>query len=61
MSAIYWSCIDRVYFAASLKDTSEIGFDDPFQYADFALPWDKRRIAVTPDFERDTGLKAYPA
>jgi guanine deaminase len=61
MSAIYWSRIDHVCFAASLKDTSEIGFDDAFQYADFALPWDKRRIAVTPDFERDTGLKAYHA
>jgi guanine deaminase len=61
MSAIYWSRIDHVYFAASLKDTSEIGFDDAFQYADFVLPWDKRRISVTPDFERDTGLKAYHA
>ena len=28
MSAIYWSRIDHVYFAASLKDTSAIGFDD---------------------------------
>lgn len=61
MSAIYWSRISHVYFAASLKDTSEIGFDDAFQYADFALPWEKRRIAVTPDFERETGLKAYHA
>jgi guanine deaminase len=61
MSAIYWSRIDHVYFGASLKDTSEIGFDDAFQYADFALPWEKRRIAVTPDFERDTGLKAFHA
>ena len=34
MSAIYWSRIDRVYFAASLKDTSTIGFDDAFQYED---------------------------
>lgn len=61
MSAIYWSRIGHVYFAASLKDTSEIGFDDAFQYEDFALPWEKRRIAVTPDFERDIGLKAYHA
>ena len=47
MSAIYWSRIDHVYFAASLKDTSAIGFDDAFQYEDFALPWAKRRIKVT--------------
>jgi len=31
MSAIYWSRIDQVYFGASLKDTSAIGFDDAFQ------------------------------
>lgn len=61
MSAIYWSRIDHVYFAASLKDTSAIGFDDAFQYEDFAKPWTARRIAVTENFERETGLKAYEA
>ena len=57
MSAIYWSRIDRVYFGASLEDTSKIGFDDAFQYADFKLPWEKRRIAVTPGFEREAALR----
>lgn len=61
MSAIYWSRIDHVYFAASLKDTSAIGFDDAFQYEDFAKPWGDRRIAITENFERETGLKAYAA
>jgi len=61
MSAIYWSRIDHVYFAASLKDTSAIGFDDAFQYEDFAKPWSQRRIGVTENFQRDTGLKAYKA
>ncbi len=61
MSAIYWSRIDHVYFAASLEDTSKIGFDDAFQYEDFRKPWDQRRIAVTPNFEREEGLKAYSA
>jgi guanine deaminase len=61
MSAIYWSRLDHVYFAASLKDTSAIGFDDAFQYEDFAKPWSQRRIAVTENFERETGLKAYKA
>lgn len=61
MSAIYWSRLDHVYFGASLNDTSEIGFDDAFQYQDFELPWVKRRITVTENFERDTGLKAYRA
>lgn len=61
MSAIYWSRIDHVYFAASLKDTSAIGFDDAFQYEDFAKPWADRRIKVAENFERETGLKAYEA
>jgi tRNA(Arg) A34 adenosine deaminase TadA len=62
MSAIYWSRIDHLYFAASLEDTNHIGFSDAFQYDDFKLPWEQRKgIAVTPNFERDTGLKAYQA
>jgi tRNA(Arg) A34 adenosine deaminase TadA len=61
MSAIYWSRIDHVYFGASLKDTSAIGFDDNFQYVDFAKPWSERRIGVTENFERDSGLKAFQA
>jgi hypothetical protein len=39
MSAIYWSRIDRVYFASTLTDTSAISFDDAHQYEDFAKPW----------------------
>ena len=62
MSAIYWSRIDHLYFAASLEDTNKIGFSDAFQYDDFKLPWAERKgIAVTPNFERETGLKAYQA
>ena len=61
MSAIYWSRIDRVYFGNSLEDTRQIGFDDAFQYEDFALPWEKRRIAVTPNFERDLTLTSFRA
>jgi tRNA(Arg) A34 adenosine deaminase TadA len=62
MSAIYWSRIDHLYFAASLEDTNKIGFSDAFQYDDFKLPWDQRKgIVVTPNFERDVGLQAYRA
>ena len=61
MSAIYWSRIDRVFFGANLKDASAVGFDDAFQYEDFAKPWAQRRIPITEDFERETGLKAFTA
>ena len=62
MSAIYWARIDQLFFAASLEDTSSIGFSDAFQYEDFALPWEQRKgIKATPNFERELGLEAYRA
>lgn len=61
MSAIYWSRIDRVYFGASLDDARRIGFDDAYQYEDFAKPWAERRIEIVPDFERETCLEAFLA
>ena len=60
MSAIYWARIDAVYFACDLEDTRKIGFDDAFQYEDFALPLDQRRIKIM-QFRQDLGLKAYQA
>jgi len=61
MSAIYWSRIDRVFFGNSLKDTSKIGFDDAFQYEDFAKPWSERHIPIAENFERDMTMKSYKA
>ena len=61
MSAIYWSRIDRVFFGNSLKDTSAIGFDDAFQYEDFAKPWIQRHIPIAENFERDMTMKSYKA
>jgi tRNA(Arg) A34 adenosine deaminase TadA len=62
MNAIYCARIDRVYFGASLEDTSEIGFDDSFQYEDFKLSWEQRQnIQVVPNFEREACLAAYRA
>jgi guanine deaminase len=61
MSAIYWARIDRVTFAATLEDARQIGFDDAFQYEDFARPWSDRRIPVTAGVERDIGLRAFQA
>jgi tRNA(Arg) A34 adenosine deaminase TadA len=61
MSAIYWSRINRVFFGNSLKDTSAIGFDDAFQYEDFAKPWSQRIIPIAENFERDMTMKSYKA
>jgi guanine deaminase len=61
MSAIYWARIDRVYFGSSLEDTRKTGFDDLFQYQDFAKPWSNRRIPVMENFEREFTLDAFRA
>ena len=61
MSAIYWARLDRVTFGASLEDARQIGFDDAFQYEDFARPWGERRIPVMAGCERDVGLRAFQA
>lgn len=61
MSAIYWARIDRVVFGASPADARSIGFDDAFQYEDFALAWPERRIPVTAGCGRDIGLTALEA
>ena len=61
MSAIYWARIDHVYFAASLEDTSRHWFRRCLPVRGLHPAWDKRRIAVTPNFEREIGLKAYAA
>jgi guanine deaminase len=60
MSAIYWARIDAVYFACDLDQTSEIGFDDQFQYADFTKPYEDRSIKVT-QFRTDLGEVPYKA
>lgn len=60
MSAIYWARIGKVYFACSAEDAREIGFDDAFQYEDFARPVSERRIPIE-QLGRDDGLKAYEA
>jgi guanine deaminase len=61
MSAIYWARIDRVTFGATLEDARQIGFDDAFQYEDFALPWSERRVPVAAGCERDVALAAFEA
>jgi guanine deaminase len=58
MSAIYWARLDSVRFASDLEATSEIGFDDAFQYEDFVRPLDERRIDIA-QFRPDLGAHAY--
>jgi len=58
MGAIYWARISRMYFACSVEDARAIGFDDAFQYEDFALPLDQRRIPIS-QIGQANGLAAF--
>lgn len=60
MSAIYWARIDAVHFANDLAATSRIGFDDEFQYEDFARPYSERRMHIG-QFRPDLATAAYDA
>jgi hypothetical protein len=49
---------DTGFTQTNVTDAAGIGFDDSFQYEDFALPLDQRRIPIT-QVGRDAGLAAY--
>ena len=60
MSAIYWARLDAVHFANDWDDARAIGFDDAFQYEDFARPLDQRRLPIT-QFRPDLGRASFQA
>ena len=60
MSAIYWARLDAVHYACDWEETREIGFDDAFQYEDFALPIEERRIKIE-KIHNKYGMEAYKA
>lgn len=60
MSAIYWARLEAVHFACDWERTRQIGFDDAFQYEDFARPAAERSIKVE-KLRPDLGELAYRA
>jgi tRNA(Arg) A34 adenosine deaminase TadA len=46
LSAVYWSRIEHVYYAASCDDAAEAGFDDRELYRELARPAAERQIAM---------------
>jgi len=47
LSAIYWSKISRIVFAASRHDAAQAGFTDAFLYNEIQLPISKRAILTS--------------
>lgn len=44
LSAIYWSRLDRVFYANTRKDAADIGFDDDLIYSEISKDLDQRKI-----------------
>ncbi|MBL1148518.1 MAG: nucleoside deaminase [Pseudomonadota bacterium] len=58
LSAIYWSRLDKIYFANTQHDAAEIDFDDRFLYEQVALPKEERSLPSVP-LLRDEALKVF--
>jgi tRNA(Arg) A34 adenosine deaminase TadA len=54
LSAVYWSRIQRVVFAASVEDAAEAGFDDARILTELARSWTDRKVEAIQDL-RDVG------
>lgn len=46
LGAIYWTRLDRIYYAATRADAAGAGFDDDFIYREFASGFAVRRIPL---------------
>jgi guanine deaminase len=47
LGAIYWARPEKLYFAATKKDASDIDFDDSFIYEEINIPFEERSIPTT--------------
>lgn len=47
LSAIYWSRITKVYYAATRGNAALAGFDDAYIYQELAKPNDQKSIQIT--------------
>lgn len=58
LGAIYWSRLDRLYFAATRDDAANAGFDDSFIYDQVPLPASGRSLPTIP-LLRAAGRKPF--
>jgi len=60
LAAIYWSRVDRVYFANTIDDAAAIGFDDSFFYEELKQPLENRKLPQI-RVNVPTAIKAFEA
>ena len=58
LSAIYWSRLDKIYYANTREDAKNIDFDDSFIYLEIPKKISDRKIKMT-QILRDDALKAF--
>jgi len=58
LSAIYWSRLDKIYYANTREDAKNIDFDDSFIYQEIPKQIDDRKIKMI-QISRDEALKAF--
>ena len=58
LSAIYWSRINKIYYANTREDARKIDFDDSLIYSELKKNIDERKIPMT-QMMRDEALKAF--
>ena len=58
LSAIYWSRINKIYYANTRKDAQKIDFDDSSIYSELQKNINERKIPMT-QIMRNEALKAF--
>ena len=58
LSAIYWSRIDKIFYANTRADAKNIDFDDSFIYSEINKKIEDRKIKMV-QMHRDDALKAF--
>ena len=58
LSAIYWSRLDKIYYANTREDAKNIDFDDSFIYLEIPKKISDRKIKMI-QMLRDDALKAF--
>ena len=58
LSAIYWSRLDKIYYANTREDAKNIDFDDSFIYLEIPKKIGDRKIKMT-QMLRNDALKAF--
>ncbi len=58
LGAIYWSKMDKLYYAATKDDAAKADFDDSFIYKEFSLQKNERKLSSL-QMMRDEAIKVF--